>query len=108
MQLLADAGLHDVIPPLFFTYWWFAVPKGRVRFADIPHWWTYPIGYLVYSLIRGELIGSYVYPFIDVNAVSYGLALGNGAGILLGFSLIAAILVGVTSLKKGPVPSAAT
>jgi hypothetical protein len=104
-QLVADEALHDVMPVLFLTHWWFRVPKGAVRWTDIPRWCAYPIGYLLYALVRGALIGRYPYPFIDVGALGYRRVLVNSVGLLLGFTLIALILVGAGALKKDRAPS---
>ena len=103
-QLVADELLHDVMPILFLIYWWFAVPRGAVRWRDIPLWCTYPMGYLLYALARGELIGRYPYPFIDVGALGYGRVLVNAVGLLVAFTLPALILVGAGALKKDPTP----
>jgi len=99
-QLVADRLLHDVVPILFLIYWWFAVPKGAVRWTDIPGWYVYPVGYLIYSLALGALTGFYPYPFIDVGALGYVRVLVNAGVMLLGFSLIALILVWVNALKR--------
>lgn len=98
-QLVADEGLHDLMPIAFLIYWWFAVPRGAVRLADIPRWCMYPIAYLLYAMARGALIGSYPYPFIDVGVLGYGRVLLNALGLLLGFALIAIVLVGAGALK---------
>lgn len=105
LQLVADEALHDVMPILFLLYWWLAVPTGAVRWSDIPRWCLYPAGYFLYALVRGALIGRYPYPFIDVGALGYGQVLINATGLLLGFTVIASILVGASALKKGPAPS---
>lgn len=99
-QLVADEALHDVIPVLFLIYWWFAVPKGAVRRTDIPRWCAYPVGYLLYVLVRGALLGNYPYHFIDVGALGYGRVLVNSVVLVLGFTLIGLILVGAGALKK--------
>ena len=57
-QLVADEALHDVMPVLFLIYWWFAVPKGAVRWTDIPHWCVYRVGYLLYALVRARSSGA--------------------------------------------------
>ena len=92
-QFVADAALHYVVPVLFLLYWYLAVPKGKLRFADIPKWLLYPLGYMVYVLIRGALTGLYPYYFIDVGVLGYGAALLNALGVLVGFVVVAAALV---------------
>ena len=103
-QFVVNELLHDVMPILFLIYWWFAVPRGAVRWRDIPLWCAYPLGYLLYVLARGELIGRYPYTFIDVGALGYGRVLVNAAGLLVAFTLPALILMGAGALKKDPTP----
>ena len=57
------------------------------------------------ALVRGALIGRYPYPFIDVGALGHRRVLVNSVGLLLGFVLIALILVGAGGLKKDRAPS---
>ena len=56
---------------------------------------AYPAGYAIYVFIRGELVGAYPYPFIDVASIGYGAALRNAAGIAVVFVALASILVGL-------------
>ena len=51
---------------LYITYWVFFTPKGSLRFVDQVVWQSYPLIYLIYTLIRGAIIGAYPYPFLDV------------------------------------------
>jgi hypothetical protein len=103
-QRIADGIMHDIMPILFLAYWWFAVPKGSIRWSNIPRWLLYPLGYFLYTLVRGAIAASYPYPFVDVGKLSYGQVLVNAIGMLLGFTLVASILVGINGLKKKPIP----
>lgn len=100
LQLVVDIALHDVMPVLFLVYWWIAVPKSELRWTDIFSWMLYPVGYLLYSLVRGALTGLYPYPFIDVNTLGYGKILVNAAAMLAAFSIVAVILIGVGRLQR--------
>ena len=99
-NLVADAALHYAVPVLFLLYWYLAVPKSGLRFADIPKWLLYPLGYMVYVLLRGALTGLYPYYFIDVGVLGYGAAFLNALGVLVGFVVTAAALVLVARLAR--------
>ena len=88
-QWLADELMHDVMPLLFLGYWWFCVPKGLVRWGHIALWVIYPLVYFAYSLLRGHLLATYPYPFIDVDKLGYPQVFINAGGLLLGFVVIA-------------------
>ncbi len=94
-QFLADELLHDVMPLLFLAYWWFCVPKGSLRLKHLPLWLIYPLVYFAYALLRGHLLGAYAYPFIDVALLGYPQVFVNAGGILLGFVLIALLVIGI-------------
>ena len=94
-QWLADELLHDVMPALFVVYWWFAVPKGRLRLWHLAAWALYPALYFAYALWRGSEIGVYAYPFIDVASLGYGQVMLNALGVLAGFWAIGLVLLGL-------------
>ncbi|ASV36936.1 hypothetical protein CI807_12330 [Pseudomonas sp. NS1(2017)] len=99
-QFIADELLHDVMPVLFFIYWWRCVPKGDLRLKHIGGWVIYPLVYFAYALLRGDLLGQYQYPFIDVSTLGYPQVFVNAGGILLGFVVIALAVVGLDKLIK--------
>ncbi|MFO2466413.1 Pr6Pr family membrane protein [Pseudomonas sp. 15FMM2] len=99
-QFIADELLHDVMPVLFVVYWWCCVPKGALRIRHIGLWVIYPLVYFAYALWRGDALGQYQYPFIDVGTLGYPQVFINASGILAGFVLIALVVVGVDRLSK--------
>lgn len=101
-QFIADELLHDVMPVLFLVYWWRCVPKGTLRVTHIGAWVIYPLVYFAYALLRGDLLGQYQYPFIDVGTLGYPHVFVNAGGILAGFVLIALAVVAVDKSLKSP------
>ena len=95
LQWLANEVLHDVMPVLFTVYWWFCVPKGSLRLSHIGLWVLYPALYFAYILLRGHLLGTYPYPFVDVETLGYAQVFVNACGILAGFVLVALVVVGL-------------
>ncbi|MBW8125833.1 MULTISPECIES: Pr6Pr family membrane protein [Pseudomonas] len=101
-QFIADELLHDVMPVLFFIYWWRCVPKGNLHVRHIAAWVIYPLVYFGYALLRGDLLGQYQYPFIDVGTLGYPQVFVNAGEILAGFVLIALMVVGLDRFLKPP------
>ncbi|AMB88276.1 hypothetical protein AWM79_10000 [Pseudomonas agarici] len=95
LQWLADELLHDLMPLLFVAYWWRCVPKGTLRWWQVVPWMVYPLMYFAYVLLRGHVIGAYPYPFVDVDSLGYPQVFINAGQILLGFVLVALLLIGV-------------
>jgi hypothetical protein len=83
------------MPVLFTLYWWFCVPKGSLRLSHIGLWVLYPALYFAYILLRGDLLGTYPYPFVDVETLGYAQVFVNACGILAGFVLVALVVVGL-------------
>ena len=100
LSLLADTLLHYVTPILFLLYWWFAFPKGALRWSYPFIWGLYPTAYLVYALIRGAIIGNYPYGFIDPKAIGYERTLINGIGLLVVFFALGLILVALGRVQR--------
>ena len=94
-QWLADELMHDVMPLLFLIYWWCCVPKGTLRLKHIALWVIYPVAYFAYSLLRGNVLATYPYPFIDVEKLGYPQVFFNAAGLLAGFVVIALVVIGL-------------
>ncbi|MDR6606674.1 Pr6Pr family membrane protein [Pseudomonas synxantha] len=94
-QWLADELMHDVMPLLFLGYWWCCVPKGTLRLRHIGLWVIYPLVYFAYALLRGHLLATYPYPFVDVDKLGYPQVFINAGGLLAGFVVIALLLIGL-------------
>lgn len=71
VALLSDLLVHYFVPVFYVIYWWVVTPKDALQWQDAFVWFLYPLGYSVYVLIRGELIGHYPYPFLDVTEIGY-------------------------------------
>ncbi|HEX3396544.1 MAG TPA: Pr6Pr family membrane protein [Steroidobacteraceae bacterium] len=100
LQLLANILLHYVMPTLFLLYWWFNFPKGALRWIYPVIWGLYPTVYLIYVLIRGSIIGTYPYGFIDPSAIGYQRTMVNALGLLLAFITLGLMLVVFGRLQR--------
>lgn len=100
LQLVADVVLHYVAPALFTAYWWFLVPKGELSVESVLAWVVYPIGYLLYTFLRGSLLGGYPYPFLDVNAITYLSAALGGQAVVGGFLALGLALLVAGQLQE--------
>jgi len=98
-QLVANELLHDIMPLAFVVYWWLYVPKGTLRIGHVLMWITYPVLYFGYVLFRGDMIGDYMYPFINIGTIGYGKAFINAFGVLAGFVGVALVVFAVDRFK---------
>jgi hypothetical protein len=91
-QALAHLTLHTVTPVAAVLDWLLLTSPGRLRLRHAPAWLLYPLAYLAFSLVRGELLlpgtaDRYLYPFLDVGQDGYKHVLGNA--LLLGLAIYA-------------------
>ncbi len=100
LQLIADVMLHYVVPIGALAYWVGFAPRTRLAWLAPVVWCVYPIGYGVYALLRGEAMGTYPYPFLDVAALGYGRVLGNTVGLLGCFLALGLVMVAAVNLGK--------
>lgn len=63
--------LHYIIPVAAVLDWLLDPPKQRIAFKKALVWIVFPIAYVVYSLVRGSLVGWYPYPFLDPSPNGY-------------------------------------
>jgi len=99
-QLLADLLLHYVIPILYVLYWWSSAATTVLRWTYPPLWSLYPAAYLAYSLVRGYLVGSYPYPFIDAAHIGYARTMLNAVGLLIVFIALGLLIVALGRVRR--------
>ena len=102
LQLLADVVLHYVVPIFALAYW--AAFSRRAKLAALAPlaWSLYPIGYLAYALLRGQILGSYPYHFIDVASIGYRQVLINALGLVACFIVVGAVVLTISVLRNRP------
>lgn len=78
---VADKLLHVVVPLLAVVGWLVFGPRGKAERRLLLPSLIYPIGWLVYTLVRGALVEWYPYPFLDVDLHGYPRALLACVGV---------------------------
>ncbi|MEO5780097.1 MULTISPECIES: Pr6Pr family membrane protein [Arthrobacter] len=83
--------LHYTIPTIMVIDWLVDLPKTRIALRTSLIWLGFPLLYLVYSLLRGPIVGWYPYPFLDPRISGYGTVAAVSLAIALGACVFAAI-----------------
>ena len=99
LQWIADVTLHYGVPISLFVYWICFPPSQRLPFWAPLAWCIYPVIYVVYVLARGEVLGSYPYPFIDVASLGYAKVLLNSLGLLVVYVVIGGVVYGIARFR---------
>lgn len=81
--------LHYITPLAVLLDLIFDRPRTKLQFKKSLVWITFPIIYVIYSLIRGAATGWYPYPFLNPANGGYGkVAITVGGLVVLGTILI--------------------
>ncbi len=94
----ANVVLHTITPLMGPIGWLVFGPRGKAGAAVVGWSIVYPVLWLVFTLIRGPLVGDfYPYPFMDVAAHGYPRVLLN---CLLVAVLFLALAAGASALDR--------
>lgn len=78
-----NAGFHYVSPVLALAGWLLFGPRPRIDVRTIALAFVWPVAWVVYTLVRGALVGWYPYPFLDATALGYAKVLANVVGVIV-------------------------
>ncbi|MEU1181231.1 Pr6Pr family membrane protein [Streptomyces sp. NPDC005820] len=105
---LTNHLLHTVTPAAAALDWLLLTPPGRLRLRRAATWMLYPTAYLLFLLLRAELItpttpGRYLYPFLDAEAHGFRHTLANALLLGLSFYALAVLLVALDHARPNPI-----
>jgi len=60
-----NAVLHYIMPIVVVADWLYQPPGSTLSVRRLGYWLIYPLVYIVYTLIRGAIVGFYPYPFLN-------------------------------------------
>ena len=100
---ICDKLLHLVVPLLAVAGWLLFGPRPRMTGRVVLLALIWPVAWLAYTLVMGELTGFYPYPFVDAVALGYGRVLLNSLGITVLFLALFG-LVALADRRLPPAP----
>lgn len=89
--------LHYIMPIVMLVDWLLFPPKFAFTFRQTLLWLIFPLLYLVYSLVRGPLVGWYPYPFLDASQIGWMSVAIMSVAIAIGAAFLAWLLALRTS-----------
>jgi hypothetical protein len=69
IEAYTNLSLHYIIPIAFLVDWVLTEMYHVYQWKYTLFWLSYPIFYLILTLILGSITGTYIYPFLDLNAM---------------------------------------
>jgi hypothetical protein len=105
---ITNQVLHTATPIAAVLDWLLLTAPGQLRLRRAATWMLYPVTYLVFTFIRGELLAPgtqspYLYPFLDVARLGYKSVLGNALLLGLAMYTLAIALVAVDHTRPNPI-----
>ncbi|MGH2515860.1 MAG: Pr6Pr family membrane protein [Ktedonobacterales bacterium] len=93
--------LHIIMPVVVVVDWLYAPPKTILAVRQAGYWLIYPLLYLVYTLIRGAIVGFYPYPFLNpAKAGGYGVVALYCIAIFVVFLVVSWLLITLGNALK--------
>jgi hypothetical protein len=102
---VANLLVHTVTPLLGVLGWLIFGPRGQTDARIVAWSLVFPVAWLVFTLVRGEYVGFYPYPFLNVTDHGYPTVLVNS---LLVAALFLGLAAGLTALDRAMVRNAAS
>lgn len=97
---ISNELLHTVTPVYFLLYWLLIREKEKISFRVVVYWMIFPLCYLIYSLIRGTIVDSYPYPFMDANKLGYSSVIVNCLIVAALFFILFAVFIAINNRLK--------
>jgi hypothetical protein len=91
--------LHYIMPIAVAVDWFVDLPGAVITFRDGLVWLAFPVAYVIYSLVRGYLVGWYPYPFLDPATHGFGAVVFTSIGIAVFAAALAWFLTRFTRGK---------
>ena len=88
-----DFVVHKLMPIVLVADWLLDPPRHRLPRWTVLAWLSYPLAWLGYTLVRGEAVSWYPYPFVDVTKLGYDGVLSRSVVLAVGLALAGAALL---------------
>jgi hypothetical protein len=93
--------VHRLVPLAVLLDWLLSAPHVRIGFAAALAWLAYPLAFVVYTLVRGDITGFYPYSFLDPTRAGGYASVGTwSAGLLLGTAVLALLTAARTRFRR--------
>jgi hypothetical protein len=89
--------LHYIMPVAVLVDWLIEPAKNLLAFRKALVWLSFPIAYMLYSLVRGSITGWYPYPFLNPSHNGYTGLIVTSIGIAVLATLLTWLLVSVSN-----------
>ncbi len=83
LTMVLDETHHTLVPLATILFWYLYENKRVISFNKIRIWALYPVLYLTWALVRGEISSFYPYYFLDINNLGLQQVIINAIALLV-------------------------
>lgn len=98
LEVVTNLFEHQLTPIITVLVWLLVGPRRQIPWIAIPLALILPIGWAIFALIRGAIIGAYPYGFLNVSANGLASVLAYIVGIAIFGVVLSAIYLGLDRL----------
>lgn len=88
-----NSVVHELMPLVMLADWLLDPPAARLSLRQGMLWLSFPLVWIVYTLIRGAIVGLYPYPFVNPANGGYLSVAVYCVGILVTMAVVSALTV---------------
>jgi hypothetical protein len=96
-----NSVVHELMPLVMLADWLLDPPALRLNLRQGLLWLSFPLVWIVYTLIRGAIVGHYPYPFLNPANGGYSSVAGYCVGILVVMAVVCALTVVLANAAGG-------
>jgi hypothetical protein len=95
-----NSVVHELMPLVVLADWFIVPPGLRLTVRKGTLWLGFPLIWIVFTLIRGAVVGKYPYPFLNPANGGYGNVAIYSVAILAFMLLVCALVVWLGNLRS--------
>ena len=93
--------VHELMPLVILADWSVTPPAVKLQLRQGLLWLSFPLVWIVYTIIRGAIVNRYPYPFLDPANGGYASVAVYCVAILVAMVVVSAITVGLANAAGG-------
>lgn len=93
--------VHELMPLVILADWLLVPPTARLSIRQGMMWLSFPLIWIVYTLIRGAIVNHYPYPFLDPANGGYANVSAYCVGILVAMLIVCILTVVLAHAAAG-------
>lgn len=99
VAMLADQGVHTVVPLLTFLWWLIFSDMCAMSWKDTLKAIVWPLTYVSYALIRAQWSDFYPYPFLNLTELGTARLVLNVIGLSFVFYMLGFVLLAIARFR---------